>query len=172
MLSRTVLSSMLGLAMLGSLLSAPARGQVPQPRVADINDRSGLITRFLPIDPTLPEDSHRQKFYDTRWAHYPEVTHPNCYRHGGLYGLRWSGDCTSCSYPYFYGSPGANTLGPDCRPRSRVLSRWVLNYFQPFKPVGSYYAGGCYVPIYDLDPVVPGPGPFPWSHYVTNPFRG
>src|SRR5690349_9362731 len=104
------------------VFAAPARGQVPEPRVTDINERSGLLSRFAPIQPSLPPDSHRDYFFDTRWADYPEVQpHVNCYKHNGIYGLRWSGDCTACVYPYFYGSPGSSTLTPDCRPHSRIL---------------------------------------------------
>jgi len=175
MVTRKIWPALCGTAWVGLALvlaAGPAHGQVPEPRVADINDRSGLLSRSAPIQPTLPHDPARDTFFDTRWADYPEVTpHVNCYRHNGIYGLRWGGPCTACVYPYFYGSPGENTLTPDCRPHSRILSRWVMNYFHPFKPVGSYYSGGSYVPIYDLDPIAPGPGPFPWPHFLRGSCR-
>jgi hypothetical protein len=174
MVPRFVRSAFLGLAGLTSVLTlaaAPARGQIPQPRVPDINQRSGLLSRSVPIEPVLPRDPDRDKFYDTRWADYPQVTHPNCYKHNGLYGLRWGGDCTQCASPYFRGSPGRSTLDADCRP-NHPWSRWVQNFVHPFKPVGSYYQNGCYVPIYDLDPLVTGPGPFPWPYLLKLPSGG
>ncbi|HEV3166944.1 MAG TPA: hypothetical protein VGZ22_23150 [Isosphaeraceae bacterium] len=175
MVTRLTRSALFGLAVMGSSLlftSAPALGQVPQPRVADVNERSGLLTRFTPVVTQLPRDPLRDVFYETRWADYPQVEpHPNCFRHNGIYGLKWAGDCTSCTYPYFPGSPGRSTMGPDCRPR-HYLSRWVQNFVHPFKPVGSYYAAGCYVPVYDLDPLVTGPGPFPWPFFQRPPIGG
>src|SRR4029077_18656088 len=106
------------------LAAAPAFGQLPQPRVSDVNARSGLLTRFAPINSTLPRDPYRDVFYDTRWADYPEVTHPNWFKHNGLYGLRWGGSCTTCSYPYFRGSPGTSTLNDRCRPTRPVARVW------------------------------------------------
>jgi hypothetical protein len=175
MAPRTVRSAFLGLTFAASgliLMTASARGQIPEPRVADLNQRSGLLTRFVPIEPVLPHDKDRDTFYDTRWADYPQVMpHPNCYKHNGIYGLRWPADCTQCIYPFFNGAPGKSTLGPNCRP-NHYLSRWVQNWVHPFKPVGMYYQNGCYVPIYDLDPIVTGPGPFPWSHFLRPPAGG
>ena len=51
-------------------------------------------------------------------------------------------------------------------------SRLVRNVFHPFKPVGTYYAGGCYVPIYDLDPLVPGVGPYPYGIFKRGSTEG
>jgi len=152
---------------------ATAWGQIPQPTVPDINQRSGLLTRFVPIEPNLPPDSHRDSFYDTRYVDNPNVNvhHPNNVCRGGLYGLRWKGTCTQCYYPSFHGAPGRSTIGEQCAPWPRPL-RFAQNILHPFKPVGSYYAGGCYVPLYDLDPVVPGPGPYPIPWYFRGPDGG
>lgn len=175
MISSILRRAGLGVAWAGMMLAlttAPARAQIPEPRIADINERSGLVSRFVPIQPTLPHDPDRDTFYDTRWADSPQVLpFPNCYKHNGLYGLRWPSKCTASVYPFFYGSPGNSTIGPECIPKHR-LSRWVQNFVHPFKPVGMYYAGGSYVPIYDLDPLVTGPGPFPWSHFIRDPSGG
>jgi hypothetical protein len=35
-----------------------------------------------------------------------------------------------------------------------------------------YYDRGVYTPIYDFDYTVPGPGPFPWSHFFKRPTGG
>jgi hypothetical protein len=35
-----------------------------------------------------------------------------------------------------------------------------------------YYDQGSYVPIYDLDPIVPGPGPYPVPWYFRGPDGG
>ena len=35
-----------------------------------------------------------------------------------------------------------------------------------------YYDRGVYTPIYDFDYFVPGPGPFPWSHFFKRPTGG
>jgi hypothetical protein len=47
-------------------------------------------------------------------------------------------------------------------------------FLQPFRPIGYYYDQGSYVPLYDLDPIVPGPGPVPyvWPFYLRNPHGG
>lgn len=164
MASRNVRSALYDLTWLGVAmvcLAGPARGQVPQPTVPDVNQRSGLISRFIPIQPWLPKDADRDTFYDTRWADRPEVRWPNHIKHGGIYGLRWGGDCTECNYPNFRGSPGRSTLDPGCR-YHHPAARWYENFIHPWRPVCHYYEGGCFVPVYDLDPLVTGPGPFPW----------
>jgi hypothetical protein len=158
--------ALLGLGALLACSATTAFAQLPEPRVTDVNARSGLISRFIPINSNLPRDPYRDVFYDTRWADYPEVTHPNWFKHNGLYGMRWAGSCTSCSYPYFRGAPGASTLKTDCQPM-RPVFRLVENLAHPFRPVGSYYATGCFVPIYDLDPLVTGPGPNPWPFFYN-----
>ncbi|HEV3122305.1 MAG TPA: hypothetical protein VGY53_10395 [Isosphaeraceae bacterium] len=157
----------MSLALVFPLLAvAPALGQLPEPRVSDVNARSGLISRFAPIDPTLPPDPQRDGWYDTRTAAYPQVTHPNWFMHGGLYGLRWNNACARCEYPYFYGSLGTDTYKEDCKP-CRPVFRTFQNLFQPWRPVGMYYDQGAYVPVYDLDPLVIGPGPNPWPWYYN-----
>jgi hypothetical protein len=140
-------------------MATPARAQLPQPKIADINERSGLISRFYPIEPNLPPDPHRDAFYDTRYGDAPNYRRfPNCIKNGGLYGLRWSGRCTAAFYPYFYGSPG-NQITEGCKPTWFRTPRAFLH-----KPVCYYYDQGALVPLYDYDPIVPGPGayPFPW----------
>ncbi len=155
------------LSVLLILGAAPAFGQIPQPSVSDINQRSGLVQRFIPIEPHLPPDRQRDTWYNTRWGDPPNRRHfINSIKNGGLYGLHWRATCTQSNYPYFFGSPGENTLRPECR-RGRPAFRWIENWVHPFRPVGEYYDQGSYVPIYDLDPLVPGPGPFPWPFYFN-----
>ena len=84
--------------------------------------------------------------------------HPNWFRSGGLYGRRWPGYCTASFSPYFFGSPGQSTVGPDCKPWPRIL-KGPQTLVHPFRPVCYYYDQGTYVPVYDLDPLAPGPGP-------------
>ena len=79
-------------------------------------------------------------------------------------------NCTASIYPYFYGSPGKSTINSDCYPWHRSL-RVFQSFVKPFKPVGMYYDQGSYVPVYDLNPLVPGPGPYPYPWYC-NPARG
>jgi len=159
---RTVAPLVLAAVALG-LWAPAARAQVPQPRVPDLVQRSGLVSRFTPIEPHLPPDPRRDQWYDTRWGDPPNLrAHPNFYPNGGLYGLPWKVKDTKSIYPYFYGAPGQNTLSPDLkRPTFRLASA----VFHPFKPVGMYYDQGSYVPVYDLDPVVPGPTAWPWPFY-------
>jgi hypothetical protein len=132
----------------------------------DINNRSGLLQRFELPESFQPYDPNRVKYDNTRWARWLRVNynHPNNWCRGGLYGLPWKGACTASYYPFFQGSPGQSTLQPDCQPKHRAW-RIVENFVHPFRPVGTYYNLGSYVPIYDLDPFVPGPGPFPWPWY-------
>jgi hypothetical protein len=122
--------------------------------------RSGIITRHMPIIPHLPHDADRDDFYQTRRAHRP-VTRPNWLGTGGLYGLPLKGDCTVSVAPYFTGTPGGNASSPTCE---KVHFRYLGNFINPWRPVYRYYDGGSYVPVYDLDPMTPGPGPFPLSH--------
>jgi hypothetical protein len=155
---------------------APARAQVglpgvePQPTISDINQRSGLLHRFMPIESHLPSDPRRDHWYTTRWADPPdERAHPNFYMNNGLYGLRWKAVCTRSIYPYFFGAAGQDTLTEDCRP-CRPFWRIGSAFIHPFKPVGIYYDQGSYAPVYDLDPLVPGPGswPFPFFRRITS----
>ena len=159
----------LGLALL--LGGGAARAQVPLPRVPVGAGRSGLISRFVPIVPHLPPDDDRDNFYGTRWGDEPPGERINSRKDGGLYGRTYKSRCTSCYYPYFHGSPGRGPLGPDCEPCPKVF-RAVTNIVHPFRPVCHYYAGGCYVPVYDLDPLIPGPGPSPWPFFCKGATGG
>ena len=163
-----------GVGVLATLLAfsaVPALGQVPQPEEPNINQRSGLIRRFVPIIPHLPPDPRRDNWYDTRVGDRPAPQHLNTIKGQGLYGRFWPVACSARVYPFFYGSPGASTLSPDCKPDHPCL-RVFRNFLHPFKPVGMYYDQGSYVPIYDLDPIVPGPGPYPVPWYFTGPRGG
>lgn len=154
-------------ALVASLLATAARAQVPQPYVTNTAQRSGLVSRFTPVVPMLPHDDDRDTFQGTRWSE-PTPSHPNNPFRSGLYGQFWKVRCTRCIYPSFRGAPGQDTITEECG-HVRGLNRFVGNVVHPFKPVGSYYQNGAYVPIYDLDPLVTGPGPFPWPYF---PFRG
>lgn len=158
-----------GLALILAGSVAPARAQGPA--VADTARRSGLVSRYVPIVPYLPPDRDRNTFYYTRWDDKPTVHCPNSPCHNGLYGRPWKQDCTQCFAPSFHGIPGQNSLGPHCPPCHPVF-RLVQNLAHPFKPVGYYYSGGCYSPIYDLDPLVVGPGPYPWPWFCKKPTGG
>jgi hypothetical protein len=168
------LSRGLAWALLLGLAAAPtiARGQVPQPEIPDLSKRSGLITRFVPIVPNLPHDKDRDDWYDTRFVDHPRLWKNQNYniKNSGLYGLDWGGNCTATVYPFFYGTPGGS-IGPECRPWPRPL-RFIQGLVHPFRPIGMYYDQGAYVPIYDLDPVVPGPGSYPIPWYLPNPAGG
>ncbi len=141
------------------------------PAVADYRQRSGLITRYTPLQSSLPVDRDRNLWlgnrYEPRKPHR-RGKHVNSWKDGGLYGLPLPAACTRCVSPYFRGTPGASTVTPKCK-RPTFLGRLIGNFVHPFKPVDSYYDGGCYVPIYDLDPVVPGPGPFPFPFFAPKP---
>ncbi len=152
------------------VVATAAWGQAERPLVPPPD---GPSFRYIPILPHLPPDPKRDQFFDTRWADKPpSTTHVNNFRNGGLYGRRFRHDCTTCVPAYrTLGVPGGNATGPGCEPGPKG-SRLLGNFLHPFQPVGSYYAGGCYVPIYDLDPVVSGPGPFPWPHFWKRPTGG
>ena len=161
---RLALGAALGLFLTLAAADA-AKAQLPQPRIPDIQKRSGLLSRFVPIEPGLPPDHRRDQWYDTRWGDAPNLrTHPNFYHNGGMYGLRWKVKDSASVYPYFYGSPGQSTITADSRPVG-VFWKPLSALVKPFKNVGMYYDQGSYVPVYDLDPVVPGPGPMIWPFY-------
>ncbi len=149
----------------GMIDGQPVKDMTPQPLIPNINRRSGLLQRWTPIDPHLPPDPRRDQWYDTRWGDPPNLRpHPNSYFNGGLYGLKWK-DADTVSYaPYFYGTPGQNTMRPESQPRHNIF-RLPRNLLHPFRPVGMYYDQGSYVPVYDLDPLVPGPGAWPWPFF-------
>ena len=148
---------------------------MPQPFYPTVEQRSGLLGRYVPIQPNLPRDPYRDSFYDTRWTDHPDFNpnHPNWFRSGGLYGRRWPGYCTASFTPYFFGSPGQSTVGPDCKPWPRYV-KGLQTLVQPFRPVCYYYEQGTYVPIYDLDPLAPGPGRVPnwFPFYLKDPHGG
>ncbi|RUL86316.1 hypothetical protein [Tautonia sociabilis] len=156
---------LLPLAVLAAaLLSPSARGQVDGPEISDVRERSGLFTRIVPIEPRLPVDKDRDLFYNSKWLPRLPINRGrwvNSWKDGGLYGRQLPGGCTSCRAPFFQGMPGAPAVPAECAPHNHV-SRILGNFVHPFKPVDTYYSGGCYVPVYDLDPFVPGPGWFPW----------
>jgi hypothetical protein len=145
--------------------------QVAQPRIADNEQRSGLLTRNIPFPNVLPPDPKRDTFYGTHWGDSPVRKYPNNPLTSGLYGQRYQPDCTACFSPSFRGAPGVNSVGPNCQ-RGPKMARFVTNIFHQFKPVGHYYSGGCFTPIYDLDPLVPGPGPFPYPFFISRPIGG
>ena len=129
----------------------------------------GIRSRNIPIVPCLPPDRKRDVFYQNRWydaKRPPNETHIDSPFDGGLYGRRWPASCTRSVSPFFRGYPGCSTLDEKCRPHPSNVVRKLQNFVHPFKPVGEYYAGGSYVPIYDLDPIPVGPGPGIWPHYI------
>ncbi len=146
--------------------SRPALAQPPKPFVPDITERSGLVMRSAATPEMLPPDPNRDFFYQTRYADNGRVKHPNWVFTQGLYGLGWKTPDTKSVYPYYYGIPGQNTIDSSSRPWIRPL-RFFQGLAHPFRPVGEYYSYGTYVPIYDLDPIAPGPGPFPYPVYFN-----
>lgn len=141
------------------------------PAVLDANARNGMIMRHMPYPGRLPEDPDRDTFHGTRFEDPPkDPRHPNKLLTGGLYGLRWKPNCTQSYRPYFQGMPDAGRICPDCapvHPAFRVLAGWTHS----FRPVNYYYAGGSWVPIYDLDPWAIGPGTYPYP-FIQNPNKG
>ncbi len=153
------------LGVVAALLSStPARAQLTGSGyfVPETENRSGAVTRYVPMQRVLPPDPYRENFYDTQWAGKRKFWYPNFLRHGGIYGMPWKTDCVKCYNPSFSGLPGSSSVGQQCGYKNRAYGRWIGNYIHPFKPVCGYYDGGCYSPVYDLDPIVPGPGAFPW----------
>lgn len=140
------------------------------PRLPHAQQRSGFLSRWIPIEPSLPPDPDRDQYYNMRWADQPGIKHANSCKTGGMYGFLWKGGCTACYPPNFHGSAGQHTLGPQCQRQG--ARRWIRNFVHPWEPVGTYYAGGCYSPIYDLDPLVTGPGPFPFPWFFKRPTGG
>ncbi len=69
--SSAIRPAVFGLAALALVLLGPSTAslaQVPQPRVPDINERSGLLQRFkiYNFKTNLPKDPYRDNFYRTR----------------------------------------------------------------------------------------------------------
>jgi hypothetical protein len=161
----------IGLASLSAVLTltAPAKAQ-QQPNIPITAERSGLIGRYVPYMKTnMPPDKYRDNFYGTRYGDFPTSGHYNRCRGGGLMGLALDPGCTKCANPYFPGAPGQPSGDPEhCQPWARnSFTRVVQGFTHPFKPIGHYYQSGCYVPVYDLDPLIPGPGPDLWPFYIN-----
>ncbi len=156
------------LAALGlyAMLAAPAWAQPPLPQVPDTAQRSGLLMRFAGTPEFLPPDARRDNFYWTRYADRGPHSHINWFRSQGLYGLGWKTPHTQSVYPFWYGSPGQNTVDESSRPWPRPL-RFFQGLAHTWRPVGMYYQMGSYVPIFDLDPIAPGPGPYPYPFYFN-----
>ncbi|WP_422927405.1 hypothetical protein [Singulisphaera sp. PoT] len=159
-------------ALIWLLADAASYGQVPQPEVPQTERRSGLFTRWVPIEPHLPPDPRRDTFWDTRWGDQPDTPHPNSIKGGGMMGKVWKSKCVASVYPFFYGAPGQSSITADCYPSPHKSGRFFSSLFHPFKPVGMYYDQGSYVPIHDFEPLVPGPGPFVWPWYYRGPGGG
>ena len=153
--------ALIGLAATAAWLggSSTARAQIPQPNIADINQRSGLIQRFTPFKTNLPKDPYRDNFYGGRVGDHAKVYDTNTFYDGGLYGVRLPARDTASVYPFFYGSPGKSTITPESRSWRPSYLRGLQQLTHQRKPVGMYYDRGSYVPIYDLDSFSPGPGP-------------
>jgi hypothetical protein len=168
MLPRTIRTLPALLAAFAAVgLARSAHAQTPRPLLPNEAERSGILTRHIPITPHLPHDPDRDDFYLTRRADAPPHK-PNCMLTSGLYGLPLKCDCTVSFRPYFWGSPGGN-YGPDCE---KVNCRLFGNFLHPWRPVYHYYSGGSYVPVYDLDPICPGPGPFPFPRLYHKQKQG
>ena len=142
-----------------------ALAQVPQPHIADVNQRSGLLQRFTPPRTNLPQDPQRDNFYGSRFGDFAVVNESNNPLNGGLFGLRLPARDTASVYPFFYGSPGRSTITPESKPWRPSYLRAVQQFTHHRKPVGMYYHLGSYVPIYDLDSFAPGPGPDYWPFF-------
>jgi hypothetical protein len=153
--------AMIGLAALAAVLggSSTAMAQIPQPHIADINQRSGLLQRFAGVKTNLPKDPYRDNFYGSRFGDRGKVLDTNTFYDGGLYGVRLPARDTASVYPFFYGSPGKSTITAESRSWRPSCLRGLQQLTHQRKPVGMYYDRGSYVPIYDLDSFTPGPGP-------------
>ena len=164
----------LGLAALTVALGLAGPSIAQEPNIPNMAQRSGLIGRYVPFTKTnLPQDPDRDTFYGTRYGDRASVIKSNSPFGGGLYGQRLDPGCTTCINPAFNGAPGRSTaFCPHCQASHKGgIGRFVQSVVNPFKPVGRYYDRGCYVPIYDLDPGIPGPGPDLWPFY-HNGFSG
>ena len=160
--------------LVGALGAVGSSAQAQEPHIQNVAERSGLISRSLPMMQTnLPHDPDRDNFYGTRYGDFAIQGRYNGIRGGGMYGSVIPTTCTTCHTPFFRGAPGRSTaFCPNCQPKYKhPLGQVAQGLFHPFRPVGRYYQNGCYVPIYDLDPLVPGPGPDLWPFY-HNGFSG
>lgn len=160
----------LSLGLLALAQPSLAQSESPRPPRPAGPQLDGYSSRFIPPRTVLPPDRNRDHFYyGKRWGdRAPRF--PNWICTSGLYGLPLPGGCTVSFAPYFQGTPGGSMAGKQCEP---VSFRYLNNFLHPWRPVGGYYAGGSAVPIYDLDPLVPGPGPFPFPRlYKRQHFGG
>lgn len=166
-----LMAALLGAVVTGAF-SSKAHAQVDYaPRVADIHERSGLFTRLQPFNRPLPHDPYRDNFYGTKYDDRPDNRRPNDWKHGGLYGQYWEPSPARSIKPYSIAVPGVDTITPDKAP-ALGFKRWVSGITEPFRPVKYYYQSGHYVPVYDLDPLVTGPGPFPWPFFYKEKHGG
>lgn len=154
-----VLLGLAALIVIVGVTPSKATAQVPEPRVPDMNQRSGLLQRFNLPKASLPHDPYRDTFWGTRSGDRRKVADKNTFYDGGLYGVRLPVRDTASVYPFFYGAPGASTITADSRSWRPSFLRPVQQLVHQRKPVGMYYDRGSYVPIYDLDSFAPGPGP-------------
>jgi hypothetical protein len=176
----SVLAALAGLVLtLAPLAPTTARAQ-DQPTttpIANPYQRSGLLSRMEPILPPLPPDADRDAFLGSEYASEFDgdrgvIFFPgNSWRNGGMYGKMLSRRHTATHSPFFVGTEGS-TIGPDTQREHPVIGRWIMNPLHQFRPIGMYYDRGVSVPIYDFDYTVPGPGPFPWSHFFKRPTGG
>jgi hypothetical protein len=166
-----LLQATIGLTMLAAVLiggPTTVQAQIPQPNIADIDQRSGLLQRFEignRFNTNLPKDPYRDNYYNYRVGDHGKLVDTNTFYDGGLYGVRLPVRDTASVYPFFYGSPGGSTITADSKPLRPSCLRAVQQLFHQRKPVGMYYDRGSYVPIYDLDSFSPGPGPDYWPFF-------
>lgn len=162
---------MLGLGVLTATVLTGSRSHAQytsSAKIPNMDQRSGLLGRYAPVNTTLPHDPDRDDFYDTRYGPW-DPNHPNRWGTGGIYGQRWKAEHTRSVAPYFPGKVGQSTINANSKPPKHRL---ISNYLFPWRPVGMYYESGSYVPVYDLDPNVVGPGPFPYPHFWNGPRGG
>ncbi len=137
----------------------------------------GLASRYMPVQPRLPVDPRRDAFEGSRYAsefddgHHVYIHPYDSWRNGGLYGRRMPENDVAAVAPYFQGR-GGSTINDKTQAHNPYVRRWITNLFYPYKPVGMYYDRGVYAPIYDMDYFAPGPGPFPWGHFLNKPLGG
>src|SRR5258708_5659014 len=73
------LPAFVALALLAGGTAVPARAEgplapgIPKPFYPSVEERSGMLSRFVPIQPWLPHDKLRDTFYDTRWDDCPDT---------------------------------------------------------------------------------------------------
>ncbi len=163
----TIRATALGLVALAALFGSvrPARAQVPQPLIPDINQRSGLLQRYGMRKTNLPQDPYRDNFYGTRYGDRGKILDTNTFYDGGLYGVRLPARDTASVYPFFRGAPGQSTITAESKSWRPSYLRGIQQLVHQRKPVGMYYDRGSYVPIYDLDSFTPGPGPDYWPFF-------